>query len=122
MPIPKSNLSFFEYSIAMYRKAFIKLTAPKDYIRNRANKPDAWEDGVIEKSFKKPDYKKDAPFFEMADHNGKKAFRLILPEYYGEPCLACHGEPKGAMDITGNKKEGAKLGDLGGAISFALYE
>lgn len=103
-------------------KAFIKLTAPKDYVRNRANRPDPWEDNVIEKSFKAPGYEKDKSFAEIADHNGKKAFRLILPEYYGEACLACHGDPKGEKDITGNKKEGAKLGDLGGAISFALYE
>jgi hypothetical protein len=106
----------------MAGKAYIKLTAPKDYVRNRANRPDKWEDDVIEKHFKQPGYEKDKPIMEMADHKGRMAFRLMLPEYYGEPCLACHGEPKGATDITGNKKEGAKLGDLGGAISFALYE
>ncbi|MZG53965.1 MAG: DUF3365 domain-containing protein [Nitrospinae bacterium] len=54
-------------------------------------------------------------------HKGKDAFRLILPEYYKQACLNCHGEPKGSKDITGGKKEGSKLGELGGAISFAIY-
>jgi len=44
-----------------------------------------------------------------------------VPEYYGEACLACHGNPKGEVDITGHPKEGGALGDLGGAISITLY-
>jgi hypothetical protein len=103
-------------------KAHIKLTAPKDYIRNRANRPDEWENNVIENQFKKAGYEKDKPFIEPAPHNGKPALRLLIPEYYGEACLTCHGEPKGEKDITGSKKEGAKLGDLGGAISIAIYD
>jgi hypothetical protein len=35
--------------------------------------------------------------------------------------LVCHGGPKGEKDITGGKKEGGKPGDLGGAISGAIY-
>ena len=53
--------------------------------------------------------------------NGKQAYRLILPEYYKQSCLACHGQPKGAIDITGGKKEGGRLGELGGAISVVIF-
>jgi hypothetical protein len=102
-------------------KAYIKLTAPKSYVRNRANRPDKWEHGVIEKQFKSAGYPKDKVHTANAKHKGKDAFRLILPEYYKKACLNCHGEPKGSKDITGGKKEGGKLGELGGAISFALY-
>lgn len=102
-------------------KAYIKLTAPKDYVRNRANRPDKWEAGVIEGKFKDPGYEKNKVFVADAEHKGKPAFRLILPEYYKEACLNCHGEPKGEKDITGGKKEGGKLGELGGAISFVIY-
>lgn len=109
------------YNKLMAGKAHIKLTAPKSYVRNRANRPDKWEDNVIETMFKKPGYEKDKVFAENAKHKGKDAYRLILPEYYKEACLKCHGEPKGAKDITGGKKEGGKLGELGGAISFAIY-
>ncbi len=102
-------------------KAYIKLTAPKSYVRNRANRPDKWEANVIETKFKDPGYEKNKVFVGDAKHKGKPAFRLILPEYYKQACLNCHGEPKGAKDITGGKKEGGKLGELGGAISFVIY-
>jgi len=46
----------------------------------------------------------------------------MVPEYYGESCLACHGTPKGKMDITGYPKEGRKLNDLGAVISITLYQ
>ena len=58
---------------------------------------------------------------QEAQLNGRRAYRVLIPEYYETSCLACHGEPKGSEDITGGKKEGAKLGDLGGAISAAIY-
>lgn len=101
--------------------ADIKLTAPKVYVRNRANRPDKWEHNVIENQFKSPSHPKGQHVAETADKKGKQAFRLILPEYYKESCLACHGGPKGERDITGGKKEGGTLGELGGAISVVIY-
>ncbi len=106
----------------MNGKMSIKLTAPKDYVRNRANRPDAWESGVLEQKFRSGDWEKNRPFFESAQHKGKDAYRFILPEYYGESCLSCHGGPKGERDITGGKKEGGKLGELGGAISVTIFD
>ncbi|MBI4390103.1 MAG: DUF3365 domain-containing protein [Nitrospinae bacterium] len=110
------------FSRNMEGKAFIKLTAPMRYLRNRANRPDKWEHRVIESFFKDPDYPRDKAFAENFKHRGKQAYRLILPEYYKEPCLACHGGPRGEKDITGGRKEGGRLGELGGAISFAIYD
>lgn len=110
------------FNLKTAQKFTLKLTAPKALVRNRANRPDAWESGAIDNLFSKADYEKGKPFFEAADAQGKKAFRYILPEYYVESCLGCHGEPKGAIDISGGKKEGAKLGDLGGAISLTIFE
>ena len=103
-------------------QAYIKLTAPKVYVRNRANRPDKWEHNAIENVLKKPGHPHGGSYFETADHKGRPSFRLIVPEYYGESCLNCHGGPKGELDITGGKKEGGKLGELGGAISVVLYE
>ena len=103
-------------------EAEIKLTAPKEFIRNRANKPDDWEGNVIEKKFRTPDWIKGAGFSETIQKDGKAVFRFIMPEYYAEGCLSCHGEPKGALDITGNVKGGGRLDDLGGAISVMLYQ
>jgi len=103
-------------------KVTIKLTAPKKYVRNRANRPDKWEKSVISGKFAKSDYEKGKPFFEDSSVKGKSAFRYILPEYYSESCLSCHGTPKGSLDITGGKKEGGVLGELGGAISLTIYQ
>ena len=101
--------------------AYLKLTAPKIWVRNRSNRPDKWESGVIENKFKAPGWKKGKIFIQTTKLKGKQARRLIIPEYYGPSCLVCHGEPKGERDITGGKKEGGKLGDLGGAISTAIF-
>ena len=103
-------------------KAVIKLTAPKELVRNRKNKPDAWEDKAIEETFKKAGYEKGKPLSETTTVDGKAAFRFIKPEYYGQSCLSCHGGPKGETDISGGKKEGANLDDLGGAISVTIFK
>jgi len=109
------------FNQSMKGKMKIKLTAPKEYVRNRGNRPDKWESIVIETKFKAADYPKGQPFSETAAYKGKSAYRFILPEYYKESCLACHGGPKGATDITGGKKEGGKLNELGGAISLTIF-
>ena len=109
------------FSSNMKGKMKIKLTAPKQYVRNRANRPDKWEHNIIETMFKKSGYEKGKPFSEQAKVKGKDAFRFILPEYYGPSCLKCHGEPKGERDITGGKKEGGVLNELGGAISLTIF-
>jgi hypothetical protein len=101
----------------------IKLTAPKAYVRNRRNLPDEWESAVIEERFKSAGWETGKSHFEDGQSvRGRKAARLILPEYYQDSCLGCHGEPKGERDISGGKKEGGKLGELGGAISVVVYE
>jgi hypothetical protein len=101
--------------------AYVKLTAPPELIRHQPNTPDTWERNVIQDKFQSAGWKKGEFVEEEAELNGKKAYRVIIPEYYEPSCLACHGEPKGSIDITGGKKEGGKLGDLGGAISAAIY-
>jgi hypothetical protein len=101
--------------------ADLKVTAPRGYVRNRASAPDPWEDQVMETRFKGHDWTKGKSYTEVAEHKGQRAFRLISPEYYAASCLSCHGEPRGQLDITGGKKEGAKEGDLGGAISVVIY-
>jgi len=106
----------------MSGKMRIKLTAPKNYVRNRGNRPDKWENAIIESRFRAADYPTGQPFSETASYKGKPAYRFILPEYYKESCLACHGEPKGATDITGGKMEGGKLNELGGAISLIIFD
>lgn len=103
-------------------KAEIKLTAPKDYVRNSYNLPDQWEYQIIEEQFRSPGYPYGRYVASMAQKDGQEAFRLILPEYYMVSCLACHGKPKGEIDKTGGRKEGGDLNSLGGAISVVIYD
>jgi uncharacterized protein DUF3365 len=102
-------------------EAEIKVTAPVDLVRNRKARPDPWETQVIEKQLLDPAWPKYQLFSAEVETKGRPAFRVLVPEYYGESCLACHGSPKGEMDVTGYPKEGGKLNDLGGVISITLY-
>ena len=53
--------------------------------------------------------------------NGELAHRLMLPEYYMQSCLSCHGGTKGEIDMTGGPMEGGTLGEVGGAISVTIF-
>jgi hypothetical protein len=102
--------------------AVIRITAPRELIRNRRHKPDEWENMVIDSKFKAAGWEKGKSFVEHVDYKGKPATRLLATQYYDQSCLKCHGEPKGERDLNGGIKEGAKLGDLGGAISVIIFD
>lgn len=97
-------------------EAAIKVTAPPDLVRNRQSRPDAWEIGAIRSYLQQADWPKGQTY---AGADAGKV-RVMVPEYYAQSCLGCHGEPKGELDITGYPKEGAHEGDLGGIISITL--
>lgn len=101
--------------------AEIKITAPPQLIRNPKVQPDEWELDVIQTRLMAASWPKDQSFAAMTATKGVQAQRTLIPEYYGRSCLACHGSPKGEIDITGFPKEGASEGDLGGIISITLY-
>jgi hypothetical protein len=102
-------------------EATIKVTAPPALVRNRKARPDAWELAVIEEYLMQKSWPVGAPHEEVADVNGREAFRMLMPEYYSEGCMACHGGPAGEIDITGYPKEGGTVGELGGVISISLF-
>lgn len=102
-------------------EAAMKITAPVPLVRNRKALPDAWEKEVIDTKLLKPDWPKGQPFRQDVTIAGRPAYRIAVPEYYRQSCLECHGTPKGALDVTGYPKEGAKLGDLGGVMTITLF-
>jgi Protein of unknown function (DUF3365) len=102
-------------------EAQIRVTAPIELVRNRGARPDAWEKEHIEAELLDPTWPKGQVFSAMTEQNGREAFRILVPEYYTAGCLACHGEPKGEIDVTGYPKEGGQLDDLGGVISITLF-
>ncbi len=98
---------------------YLKQTAPPHLIRNQKNTPDDYEAETLARmaeSSSRSDH--DGTVGEIVE--GGAAVRLMLPLRYGKPCLACHGEPKGERDVSGYRREGAKEGDLGGAISVRI--
>ncbi|WP_172327635.1 DUF3365 domain-containing protein [Mangrovicoccus sp. HB161399] len=97
-------------------RAAVKITAPPELVRNRKARPDDWERAVIEDRFLSAGWTRGEAY---AEETGP-GFRMLIPEYYSESCLACHGSPAGETDVTGFPKEGKAAGDLGGAISITL--
>ncbi len=102
-------------------RAKMKVTAPEDLVRNRKARPDAWEQRIIESKFLSGEWTKGRSFVEEVQMDGRNSFRMLIPEYYSASCLACHGKPKGEIDISGYPKEGGAEGDLAGAISITLF-
>jgi hypothetical protein len=97
---------------------YLKQTTMDSLLRNPKNKADDYETTVMKK-FADPSYPRQGEK-AISDIVDGKSVRLLLPLFYGKACLSCHGEPKGQTDISGYKKEGAKEGDLGGAISVKV--
>ncbi len=102
-------------------EAAMKVTAPKNLVRNRKSRPDAWEAEVMETKLLSPDWSAGEPFMASVTVGGREAFRFLVPEYYQASCLTCHGQPKGELDVTGYPKEGGEEGELGAAISITLF-
>src|SRR5258708_1759217 len=103
-------------------EAQIKVTAPEQLVRNRKSRPDQWEGDVIRSKLLQADWPRGQAYSAIADSKGRSAYRMMMPEYYANSCLSCHGSPKGETDITGYPKEGGKEGDLGAIISVTLFK
>lgn len=98
---------------------YLKQTAPSHLVRNPRNKPDEYESASFSRfSTSHSQQVPDKVFSEVTDDG--KYVRVLLPLFYKQACLACHGEPKGQRDISGYPREGAKEGELGGAISVMV--
>jgi hypothetical protein len=102
------------------KEATIKVTAPPELVRNRRTRPDAWEVAAIRDYLEKPDWPKGQVYSAVDSESGVMRTRVVVPEYYVQSCMSCHGEPKGDMDITGYPKEGGHVGQLGGVISIGF--
>ncbi len=100
--------------------AYVKLTAPAELVRHKPNLPDAREDQIIKSKFQSAGWKKADYVEQEAQLNGKRAFRILIPEYYETSCLVCHGGPKGEKDISGGKKKAASWG-ISGAQSVGRH-
>ena len=74
--------------------ADIKLTAPKNYVRNRANRPDKWEHDVIENQFKSDAHKKGQHVFAWRKRRASLPFALSCPNTTRSLTLAVTAGPR----------------------------
>jgi hypothetical protein len=89
--------------------AYLKFTAPEELIKLKSNLPDKWEELVIKSKFQSPTWQKGEQVSEVAELNGKKAFRLMIPEYYDASCLqACHSAISDTADSSEKKYPSVK--------------
>jgi general secretion pathway protein A len=84
--------------------------------RNPKNEPDDYEASVLKWLSGRPNA--EAYVSELTDKG--RTLRVVMPIYYAPDCLKCHGGPKGELDISGYPKEGAREGDLAGAITVTV--
>src|SRR4029078_31822 len=98
---------------------YLRHIAPERFLRNAKNKPDPYETDVLKALAENASGSGESqPKWELTE--GDHALRLMLPLYDSKACLDCHGEQKGQRDISGYPREGAKEGELGGAIRGTL--
>lgn len=110
-----------QFDELMKGRAEMKMTAPKELVRNRKALPDAWEESIITTKLLSADWPVGKSYEESVSVDGRPAFRFLIPEYYQASCLLCHGKPKGELDITGYPKEGRDEGTLGAVLSVTLF-
>ncbi len=121
IPAVFARLTNERFGALMQGEAEMKVTAPKELVRNRKARPDSWEAQIIDTKLLSPDWPRGDPFMASSTIKGREAFRFLIPEYYQASCLSCHGQPKGELDVTGYPKEGGEEGALGAVISVTLY-
>ena len=97
----------------------IAIKQTSDRVRNPSNAPDAFERAVLAR-FAAAGWEKGKGYAEAGGEGGRKVLRYLQPLYVAKPCLACHGDPKGALDVAGRAKEGYREGELRGAISVVV--
>lgn len=91
---------------------------PARNYRHPSNAPDELDKVVLAK-FSQPDYNGEA-YGEESMMGKQPVYRYFDPVRLMEPCLACHGKPKGEPDVLGFRKDGLEAGDVIGLISVAV--
>ena len=97
-------------------KSHVRLKQTALQPRNQKNMPDEYEAAVLARLSSRPPT--TAPISEVTEEG--RMLRVMAPIYYEKDCLACHGGPAGDLDISGYPKEGAREGELAGAISVSI--
>jgi hypothetical protein len=102
-----------------YKKSGVRMKLTAIAYRNANNRPDDFEAEVL-RMFSDSRHPKGKPYVRSSIVEGRPVLRMMDPEYVSPTCLACHGGPRGRLNITGMKMDGWREGDLAGAVSIVL--
>lgn len=94
-----------------------KFKQTRPVVRDQYNAPDQYELEAMKQ------FAADKNIEELwgYDETGEqRVFRYMVPLYYDESCLPCHGRPAGELDMAGHRKEGFAAGNFAGSISIVL--
>lgn len=86
--------------------------------RHPSNAPDAREKQVLNAFVESGQEARPTGEFTMMGK--QRVYRYFDPIHLMKPCLACHGKPKGELDMLGFKKDGLEAGDVIGMISVSV--
>lgn len=92
---------------------------PARNYRHPSNAPDKREIEIL-RLFADKKNGEAKPMGEWAMMGKQKVYRYYDPIPLIKPCLACHGKPKGEIDILGFQKDGLENDDIIGFISVAV--
>jgi len=102
-----------------YKKSGVRMKLTAIAYRNANNRPDDFEAEVL-RMFSDSRHPKGKPYVRSSIVEGRPVLRMMDPEYVSPTCLACHGGPRGRLNITGTKMDGWNERDLAGAVSIVL--
>jgi methyl-accepting chemotaxis protein len=91
----------------------MKFSTPSLVPRNSRNTPDRFEAEALRAFAQNPALKE---YYRRDTFDGKATMRYAQPVRLTRDCLFCHGDPVGAKDPFGYRKEGMKVGDIKGAF------
>jgi hypothetical protein len=120
VPATFARLTVERFNKRVGAAASMKVTAPLELVRNARALPDAFEERAIEDILRSEVADDEYAYWGMQTIDDVLYDRVLVPEYYTQACLACHGSPKGELDVTGYPMEGGQLGQLGGVVSVKI--
>ncbi len=94
-----------------------KFKQTRPIVRDPYNAPDNFEREAMKQLAADKNLKELWGYDEI---DGNRVFRYLVPLYYDESCLSCHGKPVGLNDISGYAKEGFSSGEFAGSISVVF--
>lgn len=94
-----------------------KFKQTRPIVRDPYNAPDNFEIEAMKQLAADKNLKELWGYDEI---DGNRVFRYLVPLYYDESCLSCHGKPVGLNDISGYAKEGFSAGEFAGSISVVF--